>query len=110
MLGSGVRMRRLTAVLPSGAWVTVVSTGSLVIWRVTDCACATAAPASSRPIAIGPTVLVAILVPKGLIATLLFGFVAAATPHPAMGARSSLPRSGPHGYPQDFCTQLGPTR
>src|ERR1700676_3748616 len=36
-------MRRVTAT-PFGPWVTMVSTGSREIWRVTDvCACATAA-------------------------------------------------------------------
>jgi hypothetical protein len=34
MPGSGLRMRRVT-VVPPGPWLMEVSTGSLVIWRVT---------------------------------------------------------------------------
>ncbi len=57
-------MRRVTAA-PFGPWVMTVSTGSLVIWRVTAVwAWATAAPdTSAKPVAI-----VLAIVPMGLIA------------------------------------------
>ena len=63
--GSGDKMRRVTAV-PLGPWVTTVSTGSLVIWRVTAVwAWAIAVPdASAKPNATVPMRLV----PRGLIA------------------------------------------